>query len=76
MDVENIVDTKICKEAFEDGINETVVKKGYASKHANEKVQLDAKYTVDTDICKDAFKDEMNETIEVDIQNTVDRIFL
>ena len=34
-----------------------VVKTGYASKHANEKVQVDAKYRVDTDICEDAFED-------------------
>ena len=37
MDVENIVDTEICKEAFEDGINGSVVKTGYALKHANDK---------------------------------------
>ena len=42
MEVENIVDTEICKEAFEDGINESFVKTGYASKHANEKVQVNA----------------------------------
>ena len=63
MDVENIVDTEICKEAFEDGINESVVKTGYASKHANEKVQVDAKYTVNTDICEDEFEYEMNENL-------------
>ena len=63
MEVENIVDTEICKEEFDDGINESVVKTGYASKHANEKVQVDAKYRVDTGICEDTVEDEMNENL-------------
>ena len=44
-------------------MNENVVKTEEASKHANQKVDVDVENTVDPEICKEAFKDKINENI-------------
>ena len=40
VNVENIVNTEICKEAFEDEVNENDVKTEDASKHGNKKIEV------------------------------------
>ena len=63
MDVENTINTVICEDAFEDKMNENVVKTEEASKHANQKIDVDVENIVDPEICKEVFKDKINENI-------------
>jgi hypothetical protein len=51
VDVENTINTVICEEAFEDKMNENVVKTEEASKHDNQKIDVDVENTVDPEIC-------------------------